>query len=101
MFWNVYRYNINKRSIEVFNVFKHERFAEEVKSHLLKYNDKEIFAEELKRSLLYYFWCKSEYEVYISGWESARENEIAKVDIYSQIINNWKQFVDYVWAFKK
>ena len=46
--WNVYRYNINKRKIEVWNVFDHGSFKEEVDNLLTKELTREEFEKELK-----------------------------------------------------
>lgn len=69
---------------------------------------------------MYYFWSKCEYEVIITSFpmyinqeeleiinNSDRKYKIniepdvgVKVDIYSQIMNNFEVFVDYVWNNK-
>ena len=90
---------------------------------------KDEFAEQLKRSLMYWFWCKSEHEVVISSWPVYIDKEELdrinteyeeynnkwghypytinvspyvgkKIDIYSQVMMNWEQFVEYVWSNK-
>jgi hypothetical protein len=68
---------------------------------LKKFKDKDEFAEQLRRDLMYYFWAKSEYEIIISAWCGGNGNEDIKVDIYTQVMNNWDVFVDYVWNSKK
>ena len=98
--WNVIQYNFNHKKIETRNIFDHGRFREEVDQLLHKKMDKKTFAEELDRSLRYYFWCKSEYEILISPWIGDETAE-QKVDIYWQIKNNWKLFVDYLWKHKE
>lgn len=97
--WNVYRFNINRQKIEVFNIFEHCSFTKYVKEALLKY-EKNIdrFTEQLKSELMYYFWGKSEYEVIITCWVGGdREKVNQKIDIYDQVMMNWDKFVDYVW----
>ena len=127
--WNVFRENWNNKKIETFNIFNHSRFYEDVKKALKKFDNKEEFAEEIKRSLTWCYWCKSEHEVVITTWlphitmseldrlnnekgktlkEYGREPyrlyvnpDIGeKVDIYSQVMLNWNVFVDYVWSHK-
>lgn len=125
MKWNVYRYNFNNKEIEVFNIFDHISFINSVKEILKKYRDKTYqdkteFSEELRKELLYYFWSKCEYEVIITSFpvyinqeelerinNSDRKYKIniepdvgVKVDIYSQVMNNFEVFVDYVWNNK-
>lgn len=120
--WNVYRYNFNTKKIELFNIFKHGSFYESIKKLFKKYKDKTEFAENLRKELLYYFWCKYEYEViittfpvYIDEKELERINNNSdsfykmdivpkvgiKEDIYSQVMNNFDIFADYVWNNKK
>ena len=101
MQWNVYRHNINADQIEVFNIFDHGRFADDVKKGLKKCKSKEEFADQLKSILSYYYWWKSEWEVLICAWSGSRQNEPLKVDIYSQVMNNWEVFLDYVWGHKR
>ena len=64
---------------------------------LLKCTEKEAFAEELRRSLFYYYCCKCEWEVVIGPWCGDRDTKEIKVDVYMQVMNNWDIFVDYVW----
>ena len=129
MVWNVYREDFNNRAIVKYNIFDHGGFARDV-NELLKANvSRDEFAERLKRSLRYWFWCKSEHEVVLCSWpvyidkaELDRLNteceecnnkwghypykinvalEIGeKVDIYDQVMMNWHQFIEYVWGNK-
>lgn len=123
MKWNVYRHNFNTREIEVFNIFDHASFYESIKKLFKKYKDKTEFAENLRKELLYYFWSKYEYEVIITTFpvyvdkkelqeiknNQDQENikryitpEVGiKADIYSQVMNNFDIFVDYVWNNKQ
>jgi hypothetical protein len=68
---------------------------------LKKFKDKDEFAEELRRDLFYYFWAKSEYEILISAWCGSKDTQEVKVDIYSQVMNNFDIFCDYVWNSKQ
>lgn len=129
MVWNVFREEFNQKSIVIYNIFNHSGFAQDVKKLLKEDITKDKFAEQLRRSLMYWFWSKSEYEVVISSWpvyiDKAELNRLnteceeyynkwghypykidvapdvgEKVDIYSQIMMNWDQFIDYVWCNK-
>lgn len=121
--WNVFRYNINARKIEKYNVFSHGGFLKE----LAKFpKDRTIFEDRLRREAQYYFWSKCEMEVVITSWPPyidteeyqrlTKENNehIAKrgepprvlnvcptvgekIDIYEQLILNWDMFVEYTW----
>ena len=129
MIWNVYRESINNSSITEYNIFNHKGFAKDVNELLKENTTKDEFAEQLKRSLRYYFWGKSEYEVVITSWVTYIDREelnrinseyeeyndkwghypykinispdvSKKIDIYSQVMMNWEQFVEYVWSNK-
>ena len=129
MIWNVYYESFNNNSIIKYNIFNHKSFAKDVNKLLKENTTKDEFAEQLKRSLRYYFWGKSEYEVVITSWpvyiyraELDRLNteyqeynnkwghypydiDIVpnvgeKIDIYNQVMLNFDIFVDYVWSNK-
>lgn len=99
--WNVFYHDINRQKITTLNIFNHWKFAEDVQKSLKKFKDKDEFAEELRRDLFYYFGSKCEYEVLISAWCGGNGKEDIKVDIYTQVRNNWDVFVDYVWNSKQ
>ena len=129
MIWNVYCESFNNNSIIEYNIFNHKSFAKDVNKLLKENTIKDEFAEQLKRSLRYYFWGKSEYEVVITSWPTyIDKTELdrinieyeeysnkwghypykinispdvgKKIDIYSQVMMNWEQFVEYVWNNK-
>ena len=129
MVWNVYREDFNNKAIVTYNIFDHGGFARDVKKLLEEDIAKDEFIERLKRSLMYWFWCKSEHEVVITSWpvyiDKEELNRInteyeeynnkwshypykinispdvgEKVDIHSQVMMNWEQFVEYVWSNK-
>ena len=53
--WKAYYHSMSGHEIRPFNIFEHGRFREEVRKLLLKCTEKEAFAEELRRSLFYYY----------------------------------------------
>ena len=99
--WNVVYHDINADRIKVYNIFKHGGFMEDLQKHYKKHKTKEAFAEALRRSLMYYFWSKCEWEILISPWCGSKKNEAIKVDVYWQVMNNWDHFLDYVWNAKR
>lgn len=123
MIWNVYRYDINKREIVIYNVFKHYSFSQDIQKLLKKKISREEFVDELKSSTMYYFWSKSEHEVVMTEFPPYIDREeidrivsekdehpyrtyvnletCEKIDIYGQLNLNWEQFVQYVWQFKE
>ena len=129
MIWNVYCESFNNSSIIKYNNFNHKGFAKDVNKLLKENTTKDEFAEQLKRSLKYYFWGKSEHEVVITSWPvyinraeldrlnteyeeynnkwghypydiNIVPNVGKKIDIYNQVMMNWEQFVEYVWSNK-
>ena len=124
MVWNVYDYDINRKDINLYNVFKHHSFKQDVEELLkgnLTFNK---FSKRLKNIAQYYFWSKAEYEIVITSWlpyidnkeldrlVSERENcqcrlydvnlDVSKkIDIYNQLVINWDVFAAYVYSFKK
>lgn len=99
MEWFVYCWDINKHKLSSFNIFKHSGFKKDVSLFLKDCDTKCVFAEKVKRSLSYYFRAKSEYEVCMSA-PFGRFDECI-VDIYSQVVINWDNFIAYVWSFKE
>ena len=127
--WIVYRHDFNANKIVTFNIFDHWKFEEDVIKDLKKYKDKDDFTEQLRRNLQYWFWSKSEHEVVITSFppyitmnelDNLNEERLshkekylrdpfrlrvsldtgAKIDIYSQVMNNFEIFCDYVWNSK-
>ena len=123
MEWNVYYVNMNTEKIEALNVFDHCGFRKKKKKICRKFNDKIMFAEEVKESAMYFFWCRSEYEIVITTFPpqitpeefdrlSAIDNKsrhtygvnlkrATKIDIYCQLNLNWEHFIDYIWNNKE
>lgn len=117
--WIVYGDDFNSREIVKYNIFDHMSFVEDVYKIKKKFkNDFESFSKEVKRSLMYYFWSKCEYEVIITDWptsfvtqksiEDIKETPSGrvdgvqlekgiKVDIYDQVGLNWDAFINYLW----
>ena len=62
---------------------------------------KDEFSKELRSALMYYYWAKCEWEVVITPWVSTDDTKNIKVDVYWQVMNNWKVFLDYVWENRK
>lgn len=97
MEWNVYHYDTNTRKIEPYNVlYRMEPFIKDLKK---KYKDKEDFAEQLRKELMYHYWSRCEWEIVVSAWCGGDGKEARKIDVYSQIMMNWQPFVDYCWNF--
>lgn len=99
MEWNVFYENFNGRKIESYNIFRHYSFYEDCKKAAKKYkDDRESFEKHIKSSLMYYYWSKCEWEIVLSSWPSGDRTPDRKIDVYDQVMLNWKPFIDYVWA---
>lgn len=101
MKWNVYIYDINQQKMADFNIFDHGNFVEYVKKAIMKFKNKEVFANQLKSELMYYFWSKSQYEIIISPWCGNKKPCDVKIDVFDQVMMNFDIFVDYVWDNRK
>ena len=97
--WIAYYHDFNLDKIKTFNVFDHSGFYKDVKTHLKKCECKGEFADQLRRSLFYYYCSKCEWEVVIKPWVSGKDE--IKIDVYQQVMNNFEVFVDYVWNSKR
>lgn len=126
--WNVF--NEQNGEILPINIFEYNyKFLDDLFVAKQKYNDNfEKFAEEVRKSLQYCYWSKSEYETIITSWppyiesdeldrlnreketrlekygnfykEAVELNVSYKIDIYTQIMMNWDRFIDYLWNNK-
>lgn len=107
--WYVYMTPLSGRVDQkprAFNVFTNGSFMADLKKAARKYRDREReqFEEQLRRELMYYFWCKCEWEIVLTRWppfdtSDERFNRSSeKVDVYSQVMLNWDRFREYVWA---
>lgn len=102
MEWNVYFHDYNKNKIVTYNIFKHRKFNEEVQKLIKGNYSKGEFIERLKRELMYFFWLKCEYKIFISPCVGRNKEEAeVKIDIYNQVMLNFDRFVDYCWSFKE
>lgn len=96
--WNVYYEDFNRKKIGVINIFTHSGFTHDCsKVAKLSDVDKKYFYEMVKLQLMYYFWCKCEWEIILSGWPPCDNFNNKKVDVYDQIMINYDRFIDYLW----
>lgn len=94
--FNVWRYNINRKQMEKFNVFKHADFYKycmKAYKEFDKDKDYEKFSEQLKTEAKYYYWSKAEHEILIKAWVGGNGDEEEKIDIYEQMNMNWDLFM--------
>ena len=98
--YKVWVFNHNSQKIELFNVFNHSAFNEQVEELLMKCKNIGEFSDALKKEARYYFWSKAEWEVVIEPWCGCRDVEKSKVkiDVYDQLIANWDWFIMNIWT---
>lgn len=102
MEWNVYYHDFNRDEIATYNIFDHGSFLEYSKIAAKKYKTKDEFIEQIRRELFYYFRFKAEWEIIITSWVGGnRDKNAVKIDVYSQVMNNWKIFSEYIWDNRK
>ena len=98
MEWYVYVEDFNNHCIEKHNVFDHTRFVEDIKKIYKKHKDNfDIFSEEVRKSLMYFYWSKCEWEIVLSPWPPRENFKEEKIDVYEQVMLNWDNFIKYVW----
>lgn len=118
LIWNVFLYDINRNEIQSWNIFNHGRFTVDMIKCLDTCRDKLEFTTELKRDVMYYFGFKVEYETCITEpFPCVTKQEIErlaaedvqyrehvnlecgkKIDVYQQIMMNYRHFIDYLWS---
>lgn len=98
--WNVCYSDSNTDTIKIFNIFEHKHFMQGCDKAFIKAkrSDREVFAEEVKIELRYWFWSKCEWELIIHGLFSTYNQ---KVDVFGQVMINWDRFIDYLWEWFK
>ena len=82
---------------ELRKLFKEELWSVEFKrcknmDELIKYT----VEKQLDRQCMYYFWAKCEYEVIVSAWPP-KDGSDRKIDIYTQLKENWDIFKELVF----
>lgn len=124
--WNVVIDDFNTREIKKHNVFDHGGLMKDLIDIYNKYyDDFDKFSEQVRHSLMYYYWSKSEWEVIITSWppyvngneidrltdeklkriakygnfvrESVNLDVEQKTDVYDQVVMNWDHFINYLW----
>ena len=98
MEWYVFVEDFNNRKIYKYNVFNHSRYLEDIKKIYKKHrNDFDTFTEEVRRTTMYYYWSKCEWEIILSSWPPRPDFNESRIDVYDQIMMNWNVFIKYVW----
>lgn len=96
MEWNVLYYNCNSKRIEPYNVLKNAG-EKRIKECFSKSKNVAEFSELMRQEMMYYYWCKAEWETVISPFCGGSANDCLKIDVYDQLLLNWEQFIRYCW----
>jgi hypothetical protein len=89
--------DFKKSQNEVKEFFRKNMWSDEFKKcksldELIEYS----IETRLDRLCMYYFWSKCEYEVIVSAWPP-RDGSDRKIDIYTQLKENWDIFKELVF----
>lgn len=120
--WYVKRHDFNTDQIVDFNIFDSSKFNDCLDKLMADEERMKDFKENLRRILSYCFWCKSEYEVMMSGFKYFNEKKFIeefegktaeevmdlyeqcvrakdyKIDVYSQVLPNIDILAEYILA---
>lgn len=96
--WNVFVWNVNKKQIEIYNIFEHGNFLKSILNECFKDFPQHMFLnfdDILKRNLMYYFWSKCEWEIMLSSFPPCEKYKPKKIDVYTQVMANFENFCNY------
>ena len=97
--WNVYVGDFNTGKIELYNIFNHYSFYNDcVKAKKKFKDDKEGFAEEVRRDLHYYFLAKCEWEVVLQHWPSGELYGLRKTFSMQEMYHDLKYPEDKLFS---
>ena len=102
MKWTVKHYDYNIPAITDYDVFPYfEEFLLKLKKQKLT---REEFAKEIKSELMYHYWSKCEYEIFIEKENDGRiyllphcggrEKDVAFLDVTDDTSFDWKGFAE-------
>lgn len=93
--WNVLNHNIGSDEIVQFNIFDHSGFRKDMREAARNIYDRDEFTKAGRRSLMYYFWSKCEYEIVVIPFGSNPKGVHRKIDVYNQVWGNREAFIEY------
>ena len=101
--WFVFIEDINRKRIKVYNIFEHKDFVEDCdgawENYKNEHHDFSKFKEDIDSILMYYFWCKCEWEIILSNFPPSDSFQKKKIDVYQQVKMNWDKFIDYIFSY--
>lgn len=100
--WKVYVSEFSSGRIKEYNIFNHAGFVDDCRKMVKKCGeDKDVFAEAVRRSLMYHYWSKCEWEIILQHWPPNERFRDEKIDVYDQVRLNWDIFINYLWENRK
>lgn len=100
--WYVFVADFNSKKIKKYNIFDHWSFREDCRKTAKKKEiTKKEFCEEIRSSLMYYFWAKCEWEMLLNDFPPHESFNQKKVNVYEQVMLNHEVFFNYLWDHRK
>ena len=94
--WYVLMYDFNADKLEHYNIFNNTNMWYRIPELIKDFVTYEDFKEELRSLLVYCFWSKREYELFIGDAFEDDLEKYEKVDIYSQVLPNLDILANYI-----
>ena len=101
--WIVMYFDINAQEIKPYDILKYRE--EYIKKLKKKCNNKEEFAERIKREMMRSYWSKCEWElvveidenerVWLIPWVGSRDPDAVKTDVTELPDFDWREFAEY------
>lgn len=87
--------DFNTSTIKPYNVLG-EWVVTFVRKNKDKFNNHDELKDLLKHEFMYYYWCKSEYEISVGGLFDKYPDDFKKIDVWSQIEPNLDLITSYI-----
>ena len=94
--WYVLNYDFNRKKVEYFNIFNNNYFTKCVEELVENFTTLEDFISLLEKKLMYCFWSKREYEIFVGDAFEENVDNYEKIDVYSQVKPNIKALAKYI-----
>lgn len=97
--WNVLSYNVNSKTIELYNVLKYRESS--IKDMKCRSRSIEEFDCLLRHEMMYYYWCRSEHELiiekednklFVKPWVGCSNPDLVKVCVSESNTFDWGNF---------
>lgn len=94
--WYALIWNNNTKKLERHNIL-HSYLVEDIHKKILrkKIKSRDELKEYMRSYLMYHYWSKCEYELYV-GYHCSKMEELQKIDVWYQLEMNLDRIVDYI-----